>query len=418
MMNMNTPCIGQVTDPNTPRLYQCPSASSSAPLQTQGGKHLSCMCILDAKWRCTPSSLGVLIRPTKKRRGTKLCARRVLGGVGSGSRRGAALKAADLARRVRQERDRKSTVATTQQTPRTPSHKAVDELRRFSRQLQAVHPNVLAKALCRALLHEDRRMVAVNKPYGVPVHGGPGVGNNINDVLSVMAKMIDSCGTEPHLHLCHRLDKETTGVMLLARSKEAADEVQQLFRMHRVEKKYLVVCVGVPIPVEGVIDIPIMEKEFRGSQPHYKMALSPVYRVSESGDRLTRMCSSHQAHDAVTQYRVLDSAGGCSLLELQPVTGVKHQIRVHLANGLGCPILGDHKYAHWSKLAPQKLPESVLKRLALEQSKARYLPLHLHARRLVLPGLESHANTTITAPLPRFFTNSLSRLKLSLPEGA
>ncbi|XP_018606730.1 pseudouridylate synthase RPUSD4, mitochondrial isoform X2 [Scleropages formosus] len=332
------------------------------------------------------------------------------------SRRSATLKAADLAQRVRKEEERERAARRQQQTPRTPSQRAVVELRRFSRQLQAVHPTVLAKALRRALLHEDRRLVALNKPYGVPVHGGPGVGNNISHVLPILAKMIDGPRAGSQLHLCHRLDKETTGVLLLARSEEAANDVQELFRTHQVDKKYLVVCVGVPVPSEGVIDIPIIEKEVRGSQPHYKMALSPVYRLSQSGDGLTRVRANRQAHGAATRYRVLDSAGGCSLVELQPVTGVKHQIRVHLAYGLGCPVLGDHKYAHWGKLAPQKLPEGVLRRLALEQSKARHLPLHLHARQLVLPGLQGQADITITAPLPRFFSNSLCKLKLSLPE--
>lgn len=75
---------------------------------------------------------------------------------------------------------------------------------------------------------------------GLPnVLGGPGVGNNISDVLPILSKMIDGIRAESNLYLCHRLDKETTGVMLLARSEEAANHVQELFRAHQVEKKYL-----------------------------------------------------------------------------------------------------------------------------------------------------------------------------------
>lgn len=117
------------------------------------------------------------------------------------------------------------------------------------------------------------------------------------------------------------------------------------------------------------------------------MALSPLYKMNDNGDGLTKVRAHRQSHSAVTKYRVLDSSGGCSLVELQPSTskfhclsdaspkekstfvfvsayscmvclyllliGVKHQIRVHMALGLTCPILGDHKYSHWNKLAPQ-----------------------------------------------------------------
>lgn len=113
-----------------------------------------------------------------------------------------------------------------------------------------------------------------------------------------------------------------------------------------------------------------------------QMALSPVYKMNDTGDGLTKVRAQRKAHPAVTKYRVLDSSSGCSLVELQPLTGkltevpvnpflrlntqqplpltvcfqsagAKHQMRVHMAFALSCPILGDHKYSHWSKLAPQ-----------------------------------------------------------------
>ncbi|XP_048879154.1 pseudouridylate synthase RPUSD4, mitochondrial [Brienomyrus brachyistius] len=322
------------------------------------------------------------------------------------------LKAIDLAQRHRRDKNK----AAESEIPVSPAQKRVAELRQLSQQLQSVHPNVLAKALHRGLLFHNQDIVAINKPYGVPVHGGPGVGNNISDVLPILAKMIDGIRAESNLYLCHRLDKETTGVMLLARSEDAANHVQELFRAHQVEKKYLVLSVEVPVPSEGVIDIPIMEKEVQGSQPHYKMTVSPLYKMSESGEEVSRVRANRQAHSAVTQYRVLNSSGGCALVELQPITGVKHQIRVHMAYGLGCPILGDHKYAHWTRLAPQKLPEGVLRRLGLEQSKARHLPLHLHARQLLLPGRNGHGDISLYCPLPRFFINTLHKMKIPLPE--
>ncbi|KAI1890328.1 hypothetical protein AGOR_G00152600 [Albula goreensis] len=300
----------------------------------------------------------------------------------------------------------------------SPVQTRVKELRQLTQQLQVVHPNVLAKALHRGLLFQNQELLAINKPYGVAVHGGPGVRTSIADVLPILAKMNDGMRAGSELHLCHRLDKETTGAMLLARSEEAANRIQELFRTHQVQKKYWVLSVGVPVPSEGVIDIPILEKESTGPQPHYKMTLSPVYRVSEGGEGLTRVRANRQAHSAATRYRVLGSAGGCSLVELHPITGVKHQIRVHMAYALGCTILGDHKYAHWNRLAPQKLPEGVLRKLGLEQSKARHLPLHLHACHLTLPGVGGHNDISVNCPLPKFFIRSLQRLKIPLPERA
>lgn len=321
------------------------------------------------------------------------------------------IKAEDLAQAIRRGK-----TEINNKLQLSPVQKKVRELRQLTRQLQVVHPNVLAKALHRGLLFHNQELLAINKPYGVPVHGGPGVRNSISDVLPILAKMIDGMRAGPELHLCHRLDKETTGTMLLARSEMAASRVQELFRTHQVEKKYWVLSVGVPVPSEGVIDIPIVEKEISGPQPHYKMALSPVYRLSEGGEGVTRVRANQQAHGAVTHYRVLGSSGGCSLVELRPITGVKHQIRVHMAYALGCTILGDHKYSHWNKLAPQKLPEGVLRKLGLEQSKARYLPLHLHASQLTLPGISGEGDITVQCPLPKFFTSSLRKLQIPLPE--
>ncbi|XP_041094791.1 mitochondrial RNA pseudouridine synthase rpusd4 [Polyodon spathula] len=339
-------------------------------------------------------------------------------GRGSGAKTGKGvkkIKAVDLALKVRKEKREADVGKVKLAKSDSPVLRRVQELRQFTLQLQKVHPNVLAKALKRGILYEDQELIAINKPYGVPVHGGPGVKNNIGEVLSILAKMTGGMGAEP-LHLCHRLDKETTGAMLLAKSEESADHIHHLFKTHQVVKKYWVLCVGVPVPSEGVIDIPIIEREVSSPQPHFKMSLAPVFRLSEGGESVTRVRPSRKSHQAVTHYCTLASTGTSALVELQPVTGVKHQIRVHMSLGLGCQILGDHKYAHNSKLAPQKLSEGFLRRLGLEQSKARHLPLHLHARQLIFPGGRGgHQEIIVSSPLPKFFLTSLKRLKIALP---
>ncbi|NXP74228.1 RUSD4 synthase, partial [Ramphastos sulfuratus] len=348
---------------------------------------------------------------------------RAVRAASSGGRAAAeAPRAEQLAERLRarkkEEEKRESCSSSTEgilcspQVPQDPAQRRVRELAMLSRRLQQVHPNVLAKILKEGTLFQNEEIVVINKPYGLPVHGGPGVKNCITDVLPILAKMLANMKAEP-LHLCHRLDKETTGVMVLARSKEVADRIRLLFKTRQVEKIYWAISLGEPDPAEGVVEIPMVEKEVQSHQSHYKMTLAPNYRLRPEDGREVRTRGDRGAESAVTRYRCLASAAACSLLELQPITGVKHQIRVHLAYGLGCPILGDHKYSHWSKLAPQKLPEITLRRLRLQQSKARHLPLHLHARRLCLPLGQQ---LDLVCKPPRFFQKTLEKLELNISE--
>ncbi|KAM4757348.1 pseudouridylate synthase RPUSD4, mitochondrial [Cyanocitta cristata] len=332
-------------------------------------------------------------------------ARAVRGVCGSG-RVTAALRAEELAERLRRSEEQQREI------PKDPTQRWLRELAALSQQLQQVHPNVLAKILKQRTLYQNEEIVVIDKPYGLPVHGGPGIKNCIADVLPILAKMLENMKADP-LHLCHRLDKETTGVMVLARSKEAAEKIRLLFKTRQVEKIYWAVVLGDPDPVEGIVEIPIVEKEVQSHQSHYKMTLAPNYRLRLEDGKVMKIRKNRNAESAVTRYHRLASASACSLLELQPITGVKHQIRVHLAYGLGCPILGDHKYSHWSKLAPQKLPELTLRRLKLEQSKARHLPLHLHAHRLRLPLGQP---LDFVCKLPLFFQKTLRKLELDIPK--
>uniref|UniRef100_A0A0D9S4H4 Pseudouridylate synthase RPUSD4, mitochondrial n=1 Tax=Chlorocebus sabaeus TaxID=60711 RepID=A0A0D9S4H4_CHLSB len=316
-----------------------------------------------------------------------------------------------LAERLRAQKQEQDTNKKPVST--NPVQRRVQEIVRFTRQLQRVHPNVLAKALTRGILHQDNNLVVINKPYGLPVHGGPGVQLCISDVLPILAKMLHGHKAEP-LHLCHRLDKETTGVMVLAWDKDMAHQVQELFRTRQVVKKYWAITVRVPMPSAGVVDIPIVEKEAQGQQQHRKMTLSPSYRMDNG--KMVKVRHNRNAQVAVTRYQVLSSTLSSALVELQPITGIKHQLRVHLSFGLDCPILGDHKYSDWNRLAPQKLSVGTLKKLGLEQSKARYIPLHLHAQQLILPALGSRKeDLNLVCKLPRFFVCSLRRLGLEMP---
>uniref|UniRef100_A0A3Q3MZR3 Pseudouridylate synthase RPUSD4, mitochondrial n=1 Tax=Labrus bergylta TaxID=56723 RepID=A0A3Q3MZR3_9LABR len=325
------------------------------------------------------------------------------------------LRAVDLAQKVQQEKGKRP--AAEADPPVSGQQRRVTELKRFSLQLQNVHPNVLAKHLHKSVLYQDKDLVIINKPYGVPVRGKDSGVTSISSVLPVLSKMMDGMKINSDFQLlpCLGLEKETSGALLLARREEVVEHILNLNRNNQVQIKYWVITVGVPVPSEGVIDIPVIEREVTGSQPHYKMALSPLFRMNDAGDGVTKVRANRQAHSAVTKYRVIDSSNGCSLVELQPYTRVKHQTRVHMAYALTCPILGDHKYSHWSKLAPQKLPERVLGKLGLQQSKIRYLPLHLLARQLTLQGT-NQAEIQVSCPLPKYFIQTLNRLQLTLPD--
>ncbi|XP_038636749.1 mitochondrial RNA pseudouridine synthase RPUSD4-like [Scyliorhinus canicula] len=308
----------------------------------------------------------------------------------------------------------------------SPVSRRVQELRRLSQGLQRVHPNVLAKVLKNGLLFHNEDWVVVDKPYGVPMEAAPGRGIGMQDVLPILPKMLYGMTAQP-LHICHRLDKDNTGAMILARDGKSALALNHRFRMHEVIKKYWVVTVGIPVPSEGIIDIPIIEREVSNPRKHFKMALAPVFRVGDMEGTMLRARQNRAAHSAVTQYRVLESSGGTALVELQPLTGVKHQVRVHLALALGCPILGDHKYSKWSSLEPQKLPEGVLRRLGLTQPKSRHVPLHLHSRQLRVPAARSEGEegeserepmlNVICRP-PRYFLQTLKHLRIQWPEVA
>lgn len=111
--------------------------------------------------------------------------------------------------------------------------------------------------------------------------------------------------------------------------------------------------------------------------------------------------------------QVIRSSNTAALVELEPETGVRHQLRVHLSEAINCQILGDHKYAHPDRYAPQKLPEDMLDCLGIRQSKARNIPMHLHASSLLMPGLgEQNGDLLIRAPLPAMFHFTMKKLKL------
>lgn len=215
--------------------------------------------------------------------------------------------------------------------PRTP--KPVDE--RDAKTLQAL------------VLHKDREVLVIDKPHGLPVQGGPGIARNLDAMLDAL-----TFEAEERPRLVHRLDKDTSGVLILGRTAAAAAHLAKSFRGRDVEKTYWAVVVGEPSPPAGRIDLALTRQ---GGPRGERTA------AAEPGDR--------EASKAVTDFKTLDVVKRrATWLEMQPMTGRTHQLRVHAAEALGCPILGDGKYGGQAAHL-EGLPNV----------------LHLHARALRLP---------------------------------
>jgi len=173
------------------------------------------------------------------------------------------------------------------------------------------------------LVYLDEHLIVVDKPAGLVVHPAPGnwSGTLANGLLYAFPELA-GVGGEGRPGLVHRLDKETSGLMVVARSSIARRSLLEQFSRRSVEKGYLALVLGKPSPERGVIDAPV------GRNPFDRKKMAVVFGGKE----------------AITEYRVLRSFGEVSLVECRPKTGRTHQIRVHLS-WMGFPILGDALYA-------------------------------------------------------------------------
>ncbi len=245
-----------------------------------------------------------------------------------------------------------------------------------AKQVHSITPS-LAKEVQQWVLHKDKDLLVINKPAGLPVQGGSKVGKHLDGLLPAL--QFDA--KEPP-RLVHRLDKDTSGVLLLARHVKAASELQKVFATHALQKIYLALTVGVPQPYSGEIESKL-DKLAVGEQSR-----ELVKSVEEEGKR------------AITRYRTREHlAKKMALVELEPITGRTHQLRVHMAE-MGCPILGDGKYGG---------REAHVKG-GMELSGK----LHLHAWKLELPAIFGQKPRSFSAPLPPHFAASLDVLGLRL----
>ncbi|MEO8558860.1 MAG: RluA family pseudouridine synthase [Rhodospirillales bacterium] len=227
-----------------------------------------------------------------------------------------------------------------------------------------------AKELRDRVIYRDRDILAIDKPAGLAVQGGTKTAHHLDGMLDAL-----KFDAKDRPRLVHRLDRDTSGVLVLGRTAAATAHLAALFRGRDLKKIYWAVVVGAPVPEYGDIRLPLAKR---------------IGRPGEGEERM--VVDEEEGQSARTLFRTLDAAGNkVALLELEPLTGRTHQLRVHCAE-LGTPILGDGKYGG----APAILPIGEFAR-----------SLHLHARRLEIPNKSGKA-IVIEAKLPRHMRDTLS----------
>jgi 23S rRNA pseudouridine955/2504/2580 synthase len=227
------------------------------------------------------------------------------------------------------------------------------------------------------ILFEDEVVMVLNKPFGIAVQGGTGTKRHIDGLL---AGMPDRFGGE-RPRLVHRLDRDTTGVLLVAKTREAAARLGRIFQTRSAAKTYWALVKGVPKPPQGKVEAALVK------------AAGP-----DGEDRVRKALPGEQAKamHATTHYSVIDRvAHKAAWVSLKPVTGRQHQLRAHMAL-IGNPIVGDNKYEGDKVLADSGIE----------------MKLHLHARRIVIPHPAGAANVDVTAPLPEHMRKSWELLGL------
>lgn len=212
------------------------------------------------------------------------------------------------------------------------------------------------------VLYRDAMMLVLNKPVGLPVHAGPNGGPSLEDYFHFL-----HFGYKERPHLAHRLDRDTSGCLILGRNERGLKKLGRLFESKRIEKTYWAITDTAPAEDTGTIDLPLKKVKLQKG-----WSMQPADKKDPEGQT------------AVTDFKVMKTLpDGGAWLELYPQTGRTHQLRVHL-QARGCPIRGDWLYG-----PKAERPES-----------GDFPTLHLHARQITVPLLDGQPPVTVTAPPP------------------
>lgn len=230
-------------------------------------------------------------------------------------------------------------------------------------------PRFWAEQLARQTVYEDGDLLVIDKPSGLAVHGGSGLSFGLIECLRQMRP------DDRYLELVHRLDRDTSGLILIARRPAILRELHRLLREKHVDKRYLALVAGSWPKSCRVVEAPL-EKN-----------------VLQSGERMVRV--SREGKWAVTEFSVIERLSGATLVEARPITGRTHQIRVH-AQHAGFPLLGDNKYSDDRTAA-------FCSRIGLKR-----LFLHAHSLSFALPNV---GRLDLQAELDPSLENILTKLR-------
>ena len=225
------------------------------------------------------------------------------------------------------------------------------------------------------VIHRDDAAIVLNKPAGLATQGGTKTENHVDGLLDAL-----TFGLDNRPKLVHRLDKDTSGVLLVARTARSAGHFAKAFSSRTARKVYWALVVGVPAIEDGFIDLPI------GKQP------------GSGGEKMH--VDEKDGASARTRYRIVERAGNtCAWVELQPYTGRTHQLRVHMA-AIGHPIVGDGKYGGKEAFLTGTISRK----------------MHLHARRLRIDHPKGH-QIDVRADLPPHMSDSFADLGFEIELG-
>ena len=225
------------------------------------------------------------------------------------------------------------------------------------------------------VIHRDDAALVLNKPAGLATQGGTKTENHVDGLLDAL-----TFGLDNRPKLVHRLDKDTSGALLIARTSRAAGHFAKAFSSRTARKVYWALVVGVPAIEDGFIDLPI------GKQP------------GSGGEKMH--VDDKDGQSARTRYRIVERAGNtCAWVELQPYTGRTHQLRVHMA-AIGHPIVGDGKYGGKESFLTGTISRK----------------MHLHARRIRIDHPAGH-QIDVRADLPPHMKDSFADLGFEIELG-
>ncbi len=226
----------------------------------------------------------------------------------------------------------------------------------------------LAERLSRSLVYEDRWLLVYNKPAGLAVHGGSGISLGLIETLRALRP------EDTGLELVHRLDRDTSGLIMVARHRPFLRKLQKMMQAGEVEKRYWLLCKG-----------------FKGQA---RTMEAPLLKTSHGNERVVRV--SRDGKPSLTDFKLLERLNGFQLLEATLGTGRTHQIRVHAQHG-GFPLLGDDKYGN--PVVNQEVSQLGINRLCL------------HARSLRLRHPETGERLELLAQLDEPFEQAIISLR-------